>query len=131
MLVVDQLSNGKFIIITSAGDVAFTRTFPSKMLATHFIDFVVTDKAKRKSDEFNLDETYEDWKKVFFVDEVVSEETMKCDVFVISLLNEYFETLDSTSLSEYENMTERDVVQIGACSFVDWLLKNGYTLTKM
>ena len=127
MFCIDQLRNGKYVIITSYGDIAFTRSFETEHLAKHFLEFFSHHLESFPEDTIEM--AYEEWKVLFFNSEEAIEENLKFDYVVIDLLDKYFKTLNDEDVVHVEQ-TERTLHKYGACGFVNFLVENGYLIKK-
>ena len=116
MLEVQELRNGLFILIDDTCGEAFPKTFPSYNLISHFLNWY------SPSPDGTIEESYQNWKNIFFKDGIVSERNFKKDQNVIRLLENFFDSLEEDDV---------EIAQIGACGFADWLVKNGFAIVQV
>lgn len=119
---IEELKNGTCIIVDNYGDILLTKPFPSYNLATHFLSYY--------SGDLDIEESYKEWKKIFFKDGFVSDKNFLHDNVIITALSDYFNTLDDTILKTFEN-TEKEISKIGACGFVTFCLNQGYIIKRI
>jgi len=118
MFSINELRNGLYILIDQKGD-AFPKTFPSYNLIVHFVEWLEMTQNDGKYE--TIENSYNTWRNIYFKDGLVCESTFNKEENVIKLLKTFFDGLTEE---------EKEWAQMGACGFVDWLVQNGYTITK-
>jgi hypothetical protein len=119
---IEELKNGTCILVDKYGDILLTKPFPSYNLATHFLSYYTAEN--------DLEESYKEWKKLFFIDGNVSEKTFRHDSLIISTLTDYFNSLDDTIIRTISD-TDKEIAKIGACGFVTFCLNHGFIIKRV